>query len=114
MSEDFEQSVVSASGIVTYRYFEGELLKPVVGETLKQKVTRMAKVIANLNTYTRITRIKTLAAVMHMLDSWPLEELLLFEKMDWAHDSIDDSRYQHSIAQTVADLIYLRQQQAGI
>jgi hypothetical protein len=51
---------------------------------------------------------------MDILNKWPLEELLIFERMDWAHDSIDHSWYQRSIKQTVADLIYLRQQQAGI
>jgi hypothetical protein len=46
---DIEGQVVTQDGVITLRYFEGELLKPVVGETLEEKVKRHAEVIANCN-----------------------------------------------------------------
>jgi hypothetical protein len=86
-----------------------DLLAPVPGESTLEKVTRMARYIANCNTFTRETGIKTLVGVQKILESWNLEELEMFREMEWAHDSISDHWY-HSIKTSVNDLIYVRQQ----
>jgi hypothetical protein len=48
---------------------------------------------------------------MNWIDGWPLEELRLFEPMEWAHDSLDDSIYRHSIKKTIEGSIWVRQRE---